>query len=146
MIVNRKTVDPADKGTPKVVQLETAMGAAIDVFDGAQALRVPRTRMVPVKTTNDLLVVRSDAYVLDDDARLVLDPSRSAAPLVDLDDEHFKLLADFDARFPAGPPSLVACDRLQVVGDVTFGAGVVCRGTVVVEGPSRIEDGTVLEG
>jgi UTP--glucose-1-phosphate uridylyltransferase len=146
MIVNRKTVDPADKGTPKVVQLETAMGAAIDVFDGAQALRVPRDRLVPVKTTNDLLVVRSDAYVLDDDARLVLDPSRTAAPLVDLDDEHFKLLADFDAHLPAGPPSLVACDRLQVVGDVTFGAGVVCRGSVVVEGPRRIEDGTVLEG
>jgi UTP--glucose-1-phosphate uridylyltransferase len=146
MIVNRKTVDPADKSTPKVVQLETAMGAAIDVFDGAQALRVPRGRLVPVKTTNDLLVVRSDAYVLDDDARLTLDPSRSAAPLVDLDDEHFKLLADFDARFPEGPPSLVACDRLQVVGDVTFGADVVCRGTVVIEGPSRVEDGTVLEG
>jgi UTP--glucose-1-phosphate uridylyltransferase len=146
MIVNRKTVDPADKSTPKVVQLETAMGAAIDVFDGAQALRVPRGRLVPVKTTNDLLVVRSDAYVLDDDARLVLDPSRTAAPLVDLDDEHFKLLADFEAHLPAGPPSLVACDRLQVVGDVTFGADVVCRGSVVVEGPCRIEDGTVLQG
>jgi len=146
MIVNRKTVDPGDKASPKVVQLETAMGAAIDVFDGAQAVRVPRDRLVPVKTTNDLLVVRSDAYVLDEDARLALDPSRDAAPLVDLDPDHFKLVADFDAHLPEGPPSLVACDRLKVVGDVTFGRGVVCRGSVVVEGVDRVEDGAVLEG
>jgi UTP--glucose-1-phosphate uridylyltransferase len=146
MIVNRKTVDPADRGSPAVIQLESAMGAAIDVFEGAAALRVPRDRLVPVKTTNDLLVVRSDAYVLDDAARLALHPSRSAAPLVELDGERFKLVGDFDARFPAGPPSLVACDRLTVTGDVTFGAGVVCRGTVRVEGPARIADGTVLGG
>jgi UTP--glucose-1-phosphate uridylyltransferase len=146
MIVNRKTVDPGDKSSPAVIQLETAMGAAIDVFEGAQALRVPRERFIPVKTTNDLLVVRSDAYRLDDEARLVLDESRTQAPLVDLDPDHYKLVADFDTRFPAGPPSLVACDRLRVVGDVTFGEGVVCRGSVVVEGVERVEDGAVLEG
>jgi UTP--glucose-1-phosphate uridylyltransferase len=145
MIVNRKTVDPGDRSSPDVIQLETAMGAAIDVFEGARALHVPRERFIPVKTTNDLLVVRSDAYALDDDLRLQLDPSRSGAPLVDLAD-HFKLVGDFDARFPAGPPSLVACDRLQVVGDVTFGRDVVCRGTVVVEGVDRVEDGSLLEG
>src|SRR3954463_15413433 len=38
MIVNRKTVDPRDPGSPGVVQLETAMGAAIAVFRGAAAL------------------------------------------------------------------------------------------------------------
>jgi UTP--glucose-1-phosphate uridylyltransferase len=146
MIVNRKTVDPGDPSSPAVVQLETAMGAAIDVFEGAQALHVPRERFIPVKTTNDLLVVRSDAYTLDEDARLRLAAERSSAPLVDLDPDHYKLVGDFDARFPAGPPSLVACDRLQVVGDVTFGADVVCRGSVVVEGTARVDDGTVLEG
>ena len=111
MIVNRKTVDPTDKGSPDVIQLETAMGAAIDVFDGARALRVPRSRFAPVKTTNDLLALRSDAYVLTDDARVVPAEGRDGAPLVDLDDEHFKLLPDFEARFPAGAPSLVACER-----------------------------------
>ena len=64
MIVNRKTVDPSDTSSPAVFQLETAMGAAIGVFEGAQAIRVPRSRFVPVKTTTDLLVLRSDAYVL----------------------------------------------------------------------------------
>jgi UTP--glucose-1-phosphate uridylyltransferase len=152
MIVNRKTVDPSDPSSPAVLQLETAMGAAIDVFEGAAAVRVGRERFAPVKTTNDLLVVRSDAYVLTDDARLVLAPERRdpGPPLVDLDGKHFKLLRDFDARFPAGPPSLVRCERLKVEGDVLFGASVVVRGSVTVEqagdGQLRIEDGALLEG
>jgi UTP--glucose-1-phosphate uridylyltransferase len=150
MIVNRKTVDPSDKSSPEVVQLETAMGAAIDVFEGARALRVPRCRFAPVKTTSDLLALRSDAYVLTDDARVEPAAGRDEPPVIDLDDDHYKLLADFEARFPEGPPSLVACERLAVAGDVEFGAGVVVRGAVAVEhsgdGRLRIEDGTVLEG
>jgi UTP--glucose-1-phosphate uridylyltransferase len=57
-------------------------------------------------------------------------------------------VADFEARFPAGPPSLRACERLVVRGDVTFGADVVVRGEAVVEaagGPLRIPDGAVLQ-
>jgi UTP--glucose-1-phosphate uridylyltransferase len=152
MIVNRKTADPGDPASPAVYQLETAMGAAIDVFDGARAIRVPRTRFAPVKTTNDLLALRSDAYVLHDDGRIALAPERSGdgAPLVDLDPEHFKLVRDFDARFADGAPSLVACERLEVRGDVAFGSGVVVRGSVTIEqgedGQRRIADGAVLEG
>ncbi len=145
MIVNRKTVDPADKESPPVIQIESAMGAAIDVFEGARAVCVPRSRLAPVKTTNDLLVLRSDAYDLDEHGAVT--PTRADGdPVVDLDPDHFKLLDDFEARFSAGPPSLRECDRLTVVGDVTFGAGVVVRGTVRVEGPTHIEDGTVLTG
>ena len=147
LIVNRKTVDPGDKSTPEVFQLETAMGAAIGVFDGAQPVVVPRQRFSPVKTTEDLLALRSDAYVLADDARVELASERDGTPpVVDLDDDHFKLLRDFDARFPEGAPSLVGCERLAVEGDVTFGREVVVRGTVRVSGPRRIEDGAVLEG
>jgi UTP--glucose-1-phosphate uridylyltransferase len=147
LIVNRKTVDPGDKSTPEVFQLETAMGAAIGVFEGAQPVRVPRRRFSPVKTTEDLLALRSDAYVLADDARVELAAERNGTPpVVDLDDDHFKLLRDFDARFPEGAPSLVGCERLSVEGDVTFGADVVVRGTVTVSGPRRVEDGAVLEG
>jgi UTP--glucose-1-phosphate uridylyltransferase len=147
LIVNRKTVDPGDKSTPEVFQLETAMGAAIGVFDGARPVAVPRRRFSPVKTTEDLLELRSDAFVLTEDARVELAPERDGTPpVVDLDDEYYKLLRDFDARFPAGAPSLVACERLAVEGDVTFGREVVVRGVVTVSGPRRIEDGTVLEG
>ena len=146
MIVNEKTVDPSDSSSPPVYQLETAMGAAIAVFDGAQAIRVSRSRFVPVKKTSDLLVLRSDAYRLADGARIELADGRAGAPLVELDDEHFKRLADFDAHFPAGPPSLVAADRLEVRGDVTFGRDVAVRGSVVVDGPRRVEDGAQLDG
>ncbi len=148
LIVNHKTADPADPSSAAVIQIETAMGAAISAFPGAQAIRVPRSRFAPVKTTDDLLVLRSDAYVLDALARLVLAPGRTgAAPLVRLDPEHFRLLADFDARFPAGAPSLVACDALTVRGDVRFGRGVVVRGEVVVGEPGGalvVPDGAVL--
>jgi UTP--glucose-1-phosphate uridylyltransferase len=146
MIVNRKTVDPNDSGSTPVIQLETAMGAAVGVFEGARALRVPRERFAPVKTTSDLLVLRSDAYELTGDARLVLADGRSSAPLVSLDDDFYKRLRDFDERFAAGPPSLVEAERLEVVGDVRFGAGVVVRGSVRVEGPRELDDRAVLEG
>jgi UTP--glucose-1-phosphate uridylyltransferase len=147
MIVNRKTVDPTDSSSPEVVQLETAMGAAIGVFEGAGAVHVPRDRFVPVKKTSDLLVVRSDAYRLADDWTVRLDPERDGRPPhVELDPEHFKLVAQFEERFPAGPPSLAGCERLEVDGDVTFGRDVTVRGSVRLEGPRRIEDGTVLEG
>jgi len=124
------------------------------VFEGARALRVPRRRFAPVKTTDDLLVLRSDAYVLTDDAEIVLAPQRTAEgagpPVAVLDPAHFKLLDDFEARFPQGPPSLVGAERLEVRGDVVFGRDVAVRGraTVVHDGPGarRIEDGAVLQG
>jgi len=144
MIVNRKTVDPSDKSSTAVVQLETAMGAAIDVFDGARALRVDRARFAPVKTTDDLLALRSDAYELTDDARVALVAGRDDAPHVTLDPDHYKLLADFDAHFPHGAPSLRECESLTVKGDVTFGRDVVVRGSVEVQGPREIADGEVL--
>jgi len=145
MIVNRKTVDPSDSSSPAVLQLETAMGAAIGVFDGAAALHVPRARFAPVKTSNNLLVVRSDAYELADDWTVRLAAGRDAAPIVELSDE-FKLLRDFEDRFPGGPPSLVDADRLEVDGDVRFGRDVKVRGSVHIDGPAEIPDGAVLEG
>jgi UTP--glucose-1-phosphate uridylyltransferase len=151
MIANRKTVDPSDKSSPAVIQVETAMGAAIGVFEGARAVRVPRSRFAPVKTTADLLAVRSDAYVLTDESHVELaSEHRGSPPLVELDSRFFKLLPDFEPRFADGAPSLLGCDRLEVVGDVAFGSGVVVRGSVVVENPDddqlRVADGTVLEG
>jgi UTP--glucose-1-phosphate uridylyltransferase len=148
-IVNTKTVDPRDPESPAVVQLETAMGAAISLFDRATAIRVPRRRFSPVKNTDDLLAVRSDAYDLTDDGRIVLASHRSTPPKVTLDPQHFKLLDAFGARFPFGPPSLAGCTSLTVHGDVTFGEGVVIEGEVEIRGgdePSRIPDGAVLRG
>lgn len=151
LIVNRKTVDPKDGASTAVIQLETAMGAAIDIWDGARAIRVPRRRYAPVKTTNDLLAVRSDAFVLGPDGGVELAAERGGRPpVVDLDPAFFKLVDAFEEHVPAGPPSLVACEALEVRGDVVFGPGVVVRGSARVEhpGPGRLElpAGTVLEG
>lgn len=133
MIRNSKTVDSRDPSTPKVYQLETAMGAAISSFEGAGALRVPRSRFAPVKTCDDLLGVRSDAYVLTDDWRVVLDPERrNRVPVISLDSRYYKLIDEMEARFPYGPPSLIECESLAIKGDVRFGSGVVCRGAVEV--------------
>jgi len=143
VIVNRKTVDPTDPSSPEVVQLETAMGAAIEVFDGAATVEVGRDRFIPVKTTDDLLVVRSDCYELsaDDRLRQVV----ATIPTVALNTA-YKRIDDFDARFPSGPPSLVDATSFVVRGDWTFGAGVKVVGDVEL-GPEggTVPDGTILE-
>ncbi|NPC97384.1 UTP--glucose-1-phosphate uridylyltransferase [Nocardioides sp. zg-DK7169] len=144
MIRNVKTVDPGDSSSPEVVQIETAMGAAIEVFEGSQLIEVGRDRFIPVKTTNDLLVLRSDVYDIRED--FVLDPSVEEVPFIDLDTGFYKLVGEFDKRFPEGAPSLRRASAFRVDGDVTFAKGVQVVGDVEVHADSarRIEPGTVL--
>ena len=133
LISNKKTVNPRDKSSRKVVQIETAMGAAIEVFEGARALQVPRSRFAPVKSNNDLLVVRSDAYVLNPNYTMTVNPARKAQglPLVSLDAAHFGLLKEFERRMKV-VPSLVGAESLTVRGDVTFGHPIAIVGKVVI--------------
>ena len=151
MIRNRKTVDPQDSSSPAVIQIEAAMGAAVQAFDGAASVLVERDRFVPVKTTNDLLVLRSDQYQLSDGHRLVRAAGRrsSVDTFVDLDPKYYALLHEFDERFPKGAPSLIECTRLRVRGDVSFGANVVLRGDVTIDADqhgSTVSDETQLSG
>ncbi|MFI9486309.1 UTP--glucose-1-phosphate uridylyltransferase [Promicromonospora sp. NPDC052451] len=139
LIRNDKTVDPADSSSPAVVQIESAMGAAVAVFEGATAIEVERSRFLPVKTTNDLLVLRSDVYDLTPEYRL---EAQAPAPLVDLDKAHYKLIDGFTRRFAAGAPSLRDADSLTVHGDWTFGAGVRAEGKAALSGAG----GTVPDG
>ncbi len=151
LIRNAKTVDPRDADSTPIYQLESAMGAAILVFEGAGAVRVPRSRFAPIKTTDDLLDVRSDDYVLTDDWRVTPNPERALPrAVVSLDPAHYKLVDDFDARFPHGPPSLLACERLEVRGDVRFGRDVRLEGVVRMvnenDAPAEVPDGAVITG
>ena len=143
LIRNSKTVDPADSSSTPVIQLETAMGAAVEAFEGATAIEVPRSRFLPVKTTNDLLLVRSDVYKVDDDGLLQMVPEQACT--VSLDPRFYKKIQDFEARFPDGVPSIKEAQSLTVDGDWTFGADVVATGEAHVEAegsPGRIADGT----
>jgi UTP--glucose-1-phosphate uridylyltransferase len=146
LIRNVKHVDPGDPSTPEVVQIETAMGAAIEIFDGARTIEVGRDRFVPVKTTNDLLVLRSDVYDLGDD--WVLDLTASAVPFIDLDSDHYKHVGEFDKRFPEGAPSMKEASAFRVEGDFTFGRGVRVVGDVSLRAKAaqRVAPGTVLSG
>lgn len=145
LIKNAKTVDPADSSSTPVLQFETAMGAAVEAFEGATAVEVPRSRFLPVKTTNDLLLLRSDTYEVDEDGLLQMVPE--SACTVSLDPAAYKKIKDFEARFPQGAPSLKDATSLTVEGDWTFGADVVAAGDahVTAEGaPGEIPDGTRL--
>lgn len=133
MIRNNKTIDPRDKNSTAVVQLEIAMGAAIECFAGAAAIEVPRSRFAPVKTTADLLALRSDAYEVLDDGQVRLAPSRDGVPpVISLSDE-YKLV---DQLEPLGVPGLIGCKSLKVSGLVHFDKGVVMRGDVEISNTS----------
>jgi len=133
MIMNSKTVDPKDDDSQKVVQLETAMGAAIECFDGASAVIVPRTRFAPVKKCNDLLLLRSDAYIITEDFRPVLNPAcNGVAPVIDLDSKKYKLVGALEEATVDGVPSLVNCKRLKIKGLVRMGRSTRFIGNVSI--------------
>jgi UTP--glucose-1-phosphate uridylyltransferase len=141
LLINRKTLDPRDPASTPVVQLETAMGAALSVIPGAAAIEVPRTRFAPVKTTDDLLALRSDYYQMDDESRLVPHPGRRHPNLdIRLDPAYFKLVDAFETRFAAGTPSLINARSVTVEGDFHFGPGLVFEDTVrlVNQGPDPV--------
>lgn len=135
LIRNAKTVDPTDPASTPVIQLESAMGAAIEVFDGARAIAVGRDRFVPVKTTNELLLLRSDVFALGDDGRLV---ATAEIPEIDLAKRHYQLIDDFEARVRV-VPSLRRATSLVVRGDWVFDAPLEVVGDLVLadEGGQR---------
>ncbi|KAI9138787.1 UTP--glucose-1-phosphate uridylyltransferase family [Paraphysoderma sedebokerense] len=127
VIVNVKSTESGEK----VIQLETAVGAAIKHFNNAHGLNVPRSRFLPVKSTSDLFLVTSDLYYLNH-GELAMNAQRqfTTVPIVKLGD-HFKKVNNFLSRFK-GPPKILELDHLSVTGDVSFGSDVVLKGTVII--------------
>lgn len=150
MIVNPKNLDPRNPESPEILQVETAMGAAIELFKRARAVIVPRKRFFPVKKCNDLMVIRSDRYRFTSDHRIEADGvSDETPPCIDLDPDYFARIDQFDERFPHGVPSLKGCESFTVRGDIRFGADVCVRGSVTLtnrgEAQAEIPSGTVIE-
>lgn len=128
IIVNHKHLDIG----VNVIQLETAAGSAMKDFDNAIGINVPRRRFLPVKKTQDLLLIMSNLYSLEKGS-LVMNPLRAfpSVPLVKLGDNHFAKVRDYLKRFQ-GNPDILELNHLTVSGDVTFGRGVSLRGTVII--------------
>jgi len=129
MIRNNKTVDPRDKKSPAVIQLEIAMGAAIECFEGSTAIDVPRSRFAPVKTTGDLLALRSDAYEILGNGQVRLAASRNGVPPVIALSDDYKLVDQIEAL---GVPSLINCHSLKISGPILISPGVIIEGDVEV--------------
>uniref|UniRef100_A0A2P2M0J3 UTP--glucose-1-phosphate uridylyltransferase n=3 Tax=Rhizophora mucronata TaxID=61149 RepID=A0A2P2M0J3_RHIMU len=143
IIPNPKEVDGV-----KVLQLETAAGAAIRFFDHAIGINVPRARFLPVKATSDLLLVQSDLYTLED-GFVIRNKARTNPenPSIELGPE-FKKVGNFLSRFKS-LPSIVELDSLKVAGDVWFGAGITLKGKVNIVAKSgaklEVPDGVTIE-
>lgn len=140
LILNPKTLDPIDDNSPRVYHIETAMGAAISLFDGATAVRVPRSRFFPVKKCNDLLALRSDCYLVTEEDNLIINPERKYKTLrINLDPDYYGKIDQFNARFKEGVVSLIECESVTVNGDVYFEKNVKLKGNVVItnRGSSR---------
>lgn len=151
VIQNHKPIDTRDATSPQVIQLETAMGAAICNFKDAIAVRTAKARFIPIKTSNELLGLWSNAFVLDDNHRILANPQRTANHLViHLDPQYFKNIDDLQARFPSGAPDLVECEQLTVIGDVKFSQSVKIIGRVTLKNTHAkqlvIAANTVLSG
>jgi len=151
LILNPKTLDPRDDNSPRIYHIETAMGAAISLFDGATVVRVPRSRFFPVKKCNDLLALRSDCYIVTEKENLIINPERKYKTLrINLDPDYFGKIDQLNARFKEGAVSLIECESLTVIGDVYFEKNVKITGNVVItnRGRSRavIKKGSVIEG
>ncbi|MBW1821675.1 MAG: UTP--glucose-1-phosphate uridylyltransferase [Deltaproteobacteria bacterium] len=155
MILNPKTLDPRNERSPGVFQVETAMGAAISLFEGATAVKVPRSRFFPVKKCNDLLAVRSDCFVFSKEKNLMVNPAgilknKSDTIKIDLDPKYYGKIDLLEERFKDGVPSLVDCESLAIEGDVFFQKNVTLKGEVKIKNSKKsradIKEGSIIEG
>lgn len=146
IIPNQKSITVGNSEI-NVLQLETAVGAAIRYFENGHGVVVPRSRFLPVKTCSDLLLVKSDLFNLQHGA-LVMNPSRyGGAPLIKLGSD-FKKVSNFQQRI-SHMPKILELDHLTVTGNVFFGKGVQLKGTVIIvcsDGHKiDIPNGSILE-
>ncbi len=150
-IINRKKLDPLDSSSPDVIHLEWALGSSIALFEKSTAVKVPRSRFTPVKNCEDILLLWSDYYSIEDGYQISANPARrSDHPIISLDPSFYSNVDFLYARFPQGAPSLVDCESLSIKGDVKFGRNVAIHGAVSITNNSprqvTIEDDSEISG
>lgn len=149
LILNKKHINNIE-----VIQMETAIGAAMRCFDRPAALVTPRNRFFPIKKMADLFILQSDIFILDEQYRLRPNPQRpgnlNPLPMVTFQDG-FMANNDFACFFEdPSSISLVEAESLLVGGNVFFERDVRVLGNVEIQhqGEERkvIPSGTVLKG
>ncbi len=134
VIANPKTIRGIN-----TLQLETAMGFAVELFDDAMGLIVPRSRFLPVKKTSDLFVVQSNVFNLEK-GRLLRNPAREmeALPLVSFGKE----LNDYETYRDSFDeiPDLLELESLKLDGEFQFGENVVLKGNIKLESKEGVHD------
>ena len=93
---------------------------------------------MPVKTTNELLTLWSDAYELNEQYQIVLKRGVEKAPVIELEEKYYGKIEDLQKRFSKGIPSLSECKELKIYGDVSFGEDVICEGKVTLKASSPV--------
>ncbi len=151
IIINEKNLIPTDANSPKVYQLESAMGSAIKKFVGSKALIVNKNRFAPIKKTNDLLMLWSDAYKLTDEFEVMSNMADELPfPIIKLDEKFYKFVDDLQSRFPNGAPSLRQCKEVTIEGDVLFGKNITILDISKILNPSAkqatLPDNTIVDG
>lgn len=142
VIVNEKEV-----GGKTVVQLETAIGSALNQFSGAVGLVVGRDRFLPVKKTSDLLMAQSDLFIFER-GRPVRNPARNLHDLPEIClGGSFEFLDDYQTRIPV-PPSMLELEKLNMDGDVRLESEVTLKGVVSIRGNKKritVPRGSILD-
>ncbi|MCK4655041.1 MAG: UTP--glucose-1-phosphate uridylyltransferase, partial [Candidatus Cloacimonetes bacterium] len=134
LILNSKEVEEE-----KVYQIESAMGAAISVFKGSKAIVVNKDRFIPVKKTNDLLAIWSDAFELTKEYKLKLNNSFGKTPGIKFNDRYYRTIDQLQEHFKDGIPSLKKCNTLTIEGNVYFGKHVEIIGDVKISKDGILE-------
>ena len=150
IILNPKTLDPRISSSPRVYQIETAMGSAISLFKDAIVTQISDKRFYPVKKCNDLMAIQSDCYHITADFYIVKNPDRTLDRIqINLDPTFFGKIDMYNERFKQGVPSLVNCESLEIQGDVFFEDNVAIKGGVIIRNntdtPMVIKQGSVIE-
>jgi UTP--glucose-1-phosphate uridylyltransferase len=125
IIINIKNINPSDTTSEKVIQLESAMGSAITLFEDAKTILVPSERFIPVKNTSNLLYLLSDLVEMDEN--FTLHPIKNI--FIDLKNNNYKFVEGFFERFKV-IPSLKNCESLIVENDIFFNESQEFKGKV----------------
>jgi len=142
VIINHKQIK-----NQNVLQLETAVGTALNYFPDSVGINVPRSRFLPVKRTSDLLIVQSDLFNIERGIlKRGLGKTAPNLPQINLKDP-FNDLQEYQKRIPV-VPDITELDSLELQGEVRFNGKVTLKGKVRLvsdKKPLRIPKGTVLE-